>query len=117
MRCAAIVLAAGLVPAMAQAQDCSGTTADMAACGSAEFQLADAELNAVYGRAMAAAERGGFAADLRAAQRLWIPYRDAACHVEAAPYAGGSIAPLIFVGCLTRLTEERTQGLRLIYEN
>jgi uncharacterized protein YecT (DUF1311 family) len=54
---------------------------------------------------------------LRKAQRLWIPYRDAACEAAAAPYQGGTIQPLIRLGCLTDLTETRTKELRSMIFN
>jgi uncharacterized protein YecT (DUF1311 family) len=45
------------------------------------------------------------------AQRAWLAYRDAACEVQASPYEGGSIQPLIWFSCLSELTAERTRML------
>jgi uncharacterized protein YecT (DUF1311 family) len=101
----------------AVSQSCDGTTAEMRECGAALLERADAELNAVYRQAMTQAKAGGYDDTLRKAQRLWIPYRDAACEAAAAPYQGGTIQPLIRLGCLTDLTETRTKELRSMIFN
>ncbi len=103
------------LPQPASAEDCDGTTAQMIACGSPNLDRADAELNGAYKVAMQNARAMGFADKLRNAQRLWIPFRDAACAAEAAPHDGGSIQPLIRIGCLTGMTEQRTQDLRRLF--
>lgn len=112
-------LALGLVavPLPGAAQGCDGTTLEMIDCGMTQLQTEDRALNAAYGTALAQAEAGGYAEQLRTAQRLWIPYRDAACAAEAAPYAGGSIHPLIVISCVTKLTQDRTRDLRLFDMN
>ncbi|WP_210115119.1 lysozyme inhibitor LprI family protein [Roseovarius aestuariivivens] len=115
MRAAAIL--AVMLASPVAAQDCDGTTAEMIDCGARSLDLADGELNAVYKRVMHEAQAGGYAEEVRAAQRLWIPYRDAACAAEAAPYDGGSSQPLIRISCLTRMTEARTEELRMFSMN
>jgi uncharacterized protein YecT (DUF1311 family) len=81
-------------------------------CASIAWQEADAELNAVWGELRDV--RGGNQEwqAILAAQRLWIPFRDAHCEATAAPYEGGSIQPLIRFSCLTDTTRQRTTQLR-----
>ncbi|MBE9639468.1 DUF1311 domain-containing protein [Salipiger pacificus] len=113
------VLAPGVLflaePAAAQ---CSAaqTTLEMRDCAGQEYGAADAELNAVYAQVKSTAS-AEVMAQVRAAQRAWIPFRDAACAAEAAPYAGGSIQPQIQISCLTRLTRRRSEDLRALLPN
>lgn len=116
------------VPALAQAPDCAEavTQVDLNACTHAEWQAADADLNAAYGAAMAQmkaidaaypeAERGAVAA-LRQAQRNWIAFRDAACEAEAWTVRGGSMEPMVRFGCLGRLTAARSMDLQALQGN
>lgn len=109
----------------AQEIDCDNAMAqqDLNACAYADWQAADAELNAAYQRARAvlqaidaelpAGERGG-EAQLKTGQRAWIPFRDAACAAEAYVMHGGSAEPLLLYGCMARLTEQRSADLRLL---
>ncbi len=91
---------------------CPGQTQqEMNACAQAEFQQADAALNAAWGPAKSFMDGIGQGDALLDAQRKWIAFRDAACTAEIAPYSGGSIQPLIWYSCLARLTRTRTQDL------
>nr|WP_223877819.1 lysozyme inhibitor LprI family protein [Histidinibacterium aquaticum] len=85
----------------------------MNACAARDYEAADTMLNAVWGEAIAAARSGGLGDELLDAQRAWLPFRDAACEAEAALFAGGSMAPMVRSFCLARLTEQRTEDLRL----
>lgn len=80
-------------------------------CQQQDYEAADARLNAAY-RALTAkidpAQRGF----LVEAQRAWIQFRDKECKYEAAESEGGSIYPLLYAGCLTRLTKVRTKELK-----
>jgi len=80
-------------------------------CADQAYRAADAKLNAAYGKLMAAQSDDGFKAKLKAAQRAWISFRDAECTFETADNEGGSIHPMVYAGCLTRLTKERTKAL------
>ncbi len=92
---------------------CPGNTQlEMNDCAAAEFQQADGQLNAVWPQVKGYMDSIGQGAVLLDAQRKWIPFRDAACTAEIAPYAGGSIQPLIWYSCLTRLTRVRTFDLQ-----
>jgi len=119
---AAIVVAMSV--GMAAAQDCSNPNIDqntMNQCAYQGWQAADAELNAVWKRAMAVAKRmddytpnGELPTSkvLLNAQRAWIPFRDQACEAESNLMRGGSAQPLLKYGCMERLTRARTADLR-----
>jgi uncharacterized protein YecT (DUF1311 family) len=115
------------VPAAAQDVDCANAMAQMELnqCAYADWEAADADLNAAYKQAMAllkewdaglpADERGGAEA-LREAQRSWIAFRDKACEAEGYAMKGGSAEPLLVYGCMRLLTEERTAHLTSMAE-
>lgn len=110
----ALGLASTATSAAAQDKmECSDpqTQMDMNQCAAQDYETADTELNAVW--ADLRQERGdGPAWDaILEAQRLWIPFRDAHCEAEAAPYEGGSIQPLIRLSCLAATTNARTGQL------
>ena len=48
---------------------------------------------------------------LVSAQKAWIAFRDAECTFANSANAGGSIYPMVYAGCLARLTKARTQEL------
>jgi uncharacterized protein YecT (DUF1311 family) len=109
---AALILSAGAAYAA-----CPGTTQlEMNDCAAAEYQRFDAELNAVWPIAKSRADAIGAGVQLLDAQRKWLAFRDAACTAEIAPYGGGSIQPLIWYNCLTRMTRNRTFDLRQMVE-
>jgi uncharacterized protein YecT (DUF1311 family) len=119
------VLAA--TPSLAQDVDCSTAMAqaDLNACAYADWQEADARLNAIYGEVVAAYRQidqdlppdlGSAQDSLRAAQRAWIVFRDKACEAEGFAMRGGSAEPLLVYGCMRSLTEERTGHLQRMLE-
>lgn len=118
---AVILLAA---PAFADCAD-PQTQTEMTRCAGAAFEAADEDLNATYRMAVKVmsqwdgdlpkSERGAEAA-LRAAQRAWLPYRDATCANEAFFYKGGTMEPLVRASCLERMTRARTEEIRAIAE-
>jgi uncharacterized protein YecT (DUF1311 family) len=91
----------------AQAQ----TQFEMNAIAARDYRDADAALNDVWGRASTFAHSIDRHAELLAAQRAWLAYRDAACTAHAAPFEGGSMQPMVVSACLTQITEERTRML------
>lgn len=117
-----LVLACLALPAAAQEVDCANavTQQDMNRCAYADWEAADAALNAAYKRAMTLltgwdadlpeTEQGGAEA-LKEAQRAWIAFRDKACEVEGYAMKGGSAEPLLVYGCMRQLTEDRTLQL------
>lgn len=118
-----LFLACLSLPATAQEIDCANavTQLDMNQCAYADWEAADAELNTVYGQAMALLktwdtdlpddEKGGADA-LKEAQRAWITFRDKACEAEGYAMKGGSAEPLLVYGCMRQLTEERVGHLK-----
>lgn len=126
MRAAALLMLLAL-PAGAQEVDCENAMAqqEMNFCAAQDYEEADAALNDAYRQARAAmkgldanlsaGDRGAEAA-LLAAQRAWLPYRDAACASEGWLMHGGSAEPLVVYGCLATLTRQRTQDLLYLVE-
>lgn len=49
---------------------------------------------------------------LRAAQKAWLPYRDATCALETMGLDGGSAYAMAYNGCLNGLTDERIKVLK-----
>lgn len=117
---ATLVLAA--TPALAQEVDCAKAVAQMELtyCAEQEWMTADADLNDAYGAVrdlMRQVDAGlpedqkGAEANLKAAQRAWITFRDAACAAEGYMMHGGSAEPMVIYGCRARLTESRAEDL------
>lgn len=113
-----LALALGLMPfatpALAQDKaECSDpqTQMDMNQCAGQDYEAADAELNIVWAELRQARSDNPSWNAILEAQRLWIPFRDAHCEAEAAPYEGGSIQPLIRLSCLAATTNQRTTQL------
>jgi uncharacterized protein YecT (DUF1311 family) len=102
------------------AQPGGGTTVGMGFCADRERGWWDARLNAVYGQLMALekaldsemAEIGATvpprAEALRAMQRAWIPFRDAACDYERAQWGGGTGGGPATYLCLMHQTARQT---------
>jgi uncharacterized protein YecT (DUF1311 family) len=103
------------------------STAAMNRCADAEFSKADADLNAVYQKALASIPE--FAGDppwdaksweeaLRTSQRAWVAFRDAECDKHVAMFwTNGSGATVDILGCKTEKTEQRTKELKDRYES
>lgn len=106
-----------------KACDDARTQLDINECAAAEATAADAELNAVYRQVMQQLQGQQVAIDkLRAAQRLWIPLRDA--DIEARYPVGkdenprvlyGSVYPMLYSSNKAALTRQRTQWLRATF--
>lgn len=99
------------------------TTVGMGYCLSAEWEWWDARLNATYKQLMerhkaADAEMAGLEAtvpslaeSLRAMQRAWLPFRDAACDYERANWGGGTGGGPATAGCLMVQTGRQALAL------
>ena len=100
----ALMIAAG--PASA-ADPCAGATQmDLNACAGAAYDRADVAMNQAYTRLMK--QIGPKAKDgLRAAQKAWLPFRDASCALEVMGIEGGSMQPQVRAECLARVTAAR----------
>jgi uncharacterized protein YecT (DUF1311 family) len=116
----AAMLATPLLLAGAPAQaddadgiDCNNAMAqnDMNICADKDYRKADAALNRTYKDTLKGQD--AHTTDLlRKAQRAWIAFRDAECVYQNVENEGGSIYPMVYAGCLTRLTKLRTQQLK-----
>ncbi|MHB2208980.1 lysozyme inhibitor LprI family protein [Methylobacterium sp. CM6257] len=104
----AMLIAAG--PARAADPCAASTQMDLNACAATAYDRADAAMNQAYGRLMK--QIGPEAKDgLRAAQKAWLPFRDASCALEAMGVEGGSMQPQVRADCLARVTAARVKVL------
>jgi uncharacterized protein YecT (DUF1311 family) len=107
------ILAASPCGAGADDQPCPGTsTAEIVACLDARAQAWDRRLNAAYGGLLTSlADDAGRGRDeaLRAAQRLWVRYRDANCRFHGS--GEGTIARIEAAACVERMTRDRALEL------
>ncbi|PRY26477.1 uncharacterized protein DUF1311 [Aliiruegeria haliotis] len=99
------------------------TTIGMMSCINQELDWWDDRLNARYTALMAEEKASDAELDklgssaprlapaLRAMQRAWIPYRDAACEYEQAQWGGGSGSGPAVLGCHMRMTAEQVLHL------
>lgn len=121
-----------LIGSSAVAQDASPdcdnpvTQADMNSCAADSAAVADKALNAQYKKTKAAATAfdkqmdgsGASAVEmLTAAQKAWIPFRDATCNIQRAISGGGSIEPTLVAGCLETETRKRTKELKQLEQD
>ena len=75
----------------------------------------DGELNRFYGVVLSKLEAPN-QEKLRAAQRLWVQYRDQECEAESGLYEGGSAMPIVFSACLESETRHRLKDLHDGYD-
>lgn len=90
------------------------TTLDMFNCFSTALDKSDSDLNRLYQRVQTVVS-GDELVDLKAAQRLWIKFRDANCDAEHELYDGGTAAPVVKLACLEAMTRHRTEELKVMY--
>lgn len=101
---ALLALCAGS-PAIAQSQSAMNAAAARDAKG------ADRALNAQYNAVMSKLSPQSRLL-LRDAQRGWIVFRDRQCAFESSGVKGGSAYPMVYSGCINRLTIERTRQIK-----
>ena len=115
LSCTAIAALICLVTSAADAGDqgdpgpsCDGSTPEMVNCLAARTAQWDKRMNAAYQKALgdAGAQQRE---QLRAAQRLWIQYRDANCQYYGL--GEGTIARVDAGECLRSMTEARAREL------
>ena len=92
-------------------QNCDGSTAEMVDCLAVTTQRWDKRMSIAYQQAMKDASAPQHD-QLRAAQRLWIQYRDANCLYYGM--GEGTIARVDAAECLRRMTEARARELENI---
>ena len=98
---------------------------EISACMSALYKKADADLNAVYKRALAsideadymdAGEREKWTTSFRDAQRAWVTFKDADCgELIFFEWWGGSGAGIASLDCQIDATRIRTLDLKSRY--
>jgi uncharacterized protein YecT (DUF1311 family) len=86
------------------------TQTAMNECAQAEYDQADTRLNNVY-QSVKASVGPDKTNQLIAAEQAWLEFRDAYCEFVQTQYAGGSIQPTVYYGCLTQLTQDRLAAL------
>ncbi len=91
--------------------DSPQTQQAMNRCAQASYTQSDAELNRVYQAVKAEQPNSGKQA-LGKAEVAWIAFRDLDCAFERSQFDGGSMAPMIYSGCLNDRTQTRTAELR-----
>ncbi len=87
------------------------STSEMRAIAAADYKKIDNELNVVYQKIIKSSNSRS-AANLRAAQRAWITFRDAEAKYKCTDSEGGSMYPIDYNYALTNLTKQRIQQLR-----
>ncbi len=94
------------------AVDCANadTTSDMIECADKDYRIADQALNRAYGAFKKTVDAAGNELLLNA-QRAWLKFRDANCNLAADQARGGTMAPLLQIGCMTGMTKDRTKEL------
>jgi uncharacterized protein YecT (DUF1311 family) len=100
----------------ASAQDvCANAqnTIEINQCLRAEYQRADAELNATYKQVLV--ENPELKIVLRDAQRAWIVFRDSECAVVLKQWEGGTGATGAHLVCMIVKTDTRSQQLKNSY--
>ena len=90
-------------------QSCDGSTAEMVDCNSAKTARLDKRMTIAYQRALKNAASAQQHDQLRAAQRLWIQYRDANCLYY--DLGEGTIAKVDAAECVRSMTEARAREL------
>ena len=83
-------------------------------CFDKAYRAADRELNQRYGQ-IAKVLQPDELEQLKAAQRLWIQFRDATCTAESDLYKGGTASAPAYSACLEETTRERAAELETIY--
>ena len=87
-----------------------GVTSGMLDCNGTEIERQDARLNRTY-RAVMARLAPPARAKLRASERAWIAERDRSCRRDSKAAEGGTLASVIYSGCILDRTIERTMWL------
>jgi uncharacterized protein YecT (DUF1311 family) len=89
---------------------------ELNAAADAEYQKADARLNATYKKLLAKLDDEG-KKKLIAAERAWVAYRDAQADFDAdAAARGGSMEPMEYSNSCLELTEARIKQLEKAIE-
>ena len=97
------------------------STLEINQCAMREYKLRDRELNEAYKALTASLKPDGAGDDtdysavkaqLVAAQKAWVVFRDADCGALRKYYEQGTIRTAMHVGCLIERTDQRTKELK-----
>lgn len=90
--------------------DCkkANTTPEINYCAAESYKAADSRLNRVY-RQLNSSLSGEQRSKLVDAQETWIQYRDRNCSFETFGNRGGTGYSTFLLGCLERMTKQRTR--------
>ncbi len=100
-------------------------TVEINFCADKHYAASDAKLNALYQKVLAQISTSGvekpydsasWEEAMRASQRAWVAFRDADCK-GAVPmeWSGGSGTSAAVLGCMTTMTDARTEDLKERY--
>jgi uncharacterized protein YecT (DUF1311 family) len=89
-------------------------TLAMENCFDRAYKAADSGLNLRYSQISKVLQPDELE-QLKAAQRLWVQFRDATCTAESDLYKGGTASAPAYSACLEELTRQRTADLKTIY--
>lgn len=94
---------------LAQRVDCrnANSTVEINYCAGESYKAADRRLNDVY-RRLSSKLRGEQRSQLIDAQQTWIQYRDRNCSFETFSSRRGTGHSTFLMGCLERMTKQRT---------
>ena len=103
---------------LAQSPNCNNpqTQSEMNICAGIEYQNADRKLNQTYQQLLPKLSPAR-KQKLVAAQQAWIKFKNASCDFEKSAFEGGTIAPMIYGNCLTKVTQQRTTDLESYLED
>lgn len=93
--------------------ECSApqTQTAMNRCAQAEYEQVDTKLNNTY-QTVKAGVSAPREEQLISAEQAWIAFRDTYCDFVQEQFAGGSIQPTVYYGCLTQMTQDRITELQ-----
>ncbi|MBD1850444.1 lysozyme inhibitor LprI family protein [Leptolyngbya sp. FACHB-711] len=93
--------------------DCSNpqTQQEMNQCAAQGYENADRELQAMY-QQMQGQMSDNARSQLETAQKEWVEFRTAECHLEAKANEGGSMYPTVLYRCMERVTRDRMKQLQ-----
>lgn len=91
------------------------TTMDMVKCSEKRYHQAITLLDKRYDALEASLDEEG-RGKLKTAQIAWLMYRDAQCGFEADRFRGGTLANVIALECMVKMTQNREDTLKKLHE-
>ncbi|MBW4440647.1 MAG: lysozyme inhibitor LprI family protein [Plectolyngbya sp. WJT66-NPBG17] len=93
--------------------DCKNpqTQFQMNFCAAETAKTANRQLNRTYQKAIAKFKGTPQEKQLVDAQLVWIKFRDADCAFSRDRFQGGSMAPMVYSGCIARMSQQRIKEL------